>query len=515
MTIKNRIYQAWQTNPLQVILLLALITRLVAVIFSRGFGMHDDHFLVIEPAQAWADGINYQNWLPGGRTDALPDGHSLLYSGLHYLLFSFFNYIHLGDPQIKMLIVRLIHGLFSLLIVLFGYRITLRISGQKEASLAGIILALCWFMPMLNVRNLVEVVCIPFMLAGVWLIIREERSHPKGWDYLLAGIVMGLGFSIRFQTAIFIGGLGLAMLIKAQWKPAVVFTLGLLAAVLPVQGLIDYFIWGRPFAEFGEYVRYNIEAANDYITGPWYNFILLISGILIPPVSLFLLAGFFKLWKKQLIIWLPAFLFLLFHSVFPNKQERFIFPVLPFIIILGVAGWGQIVSSSAFWQNKQRFLKGSWIFFWVLNTLLLIFVTVSYSKKSRVEVMTYLSRYKDIHVILLEDSNHSSAKMMPQFYLGQWVEVISKTDKGFSWYSPLPVIDSSNIIQSRFVLFFEDTNLENRVKDIKKELPSLEYETTVKPGFIDDVMYRLNPVNLNQTIFVYRNKALVPDKITE
>ena len=129
--------------------------------------------------------------------------------------------------------------------------------------------------------------------------------------------------------------------------------------------------------------------------------------------------------------------------------------------------------------------------------------------------MTYLSRYKDIHVILLEDSNHSSAKMMPQFYLGQWVEVISKTDKGFSWYSPLPVIDSSNMIQSRFVLFFEDTNLENRVKDIKKELPSLEYETTVKPGFIDDVMYRLNPVNLNQTIFVYRNKALVPDKITE
>jgi hypothetical protein len=322
MTIKRSILHAWDTKPLQVILLLALIIRLVAVVFSRGFGMHDDHFLVIEPAQAWADGINYQGWLPGGRTDIRPDGHSMLYSGLHYLLFVFFNSINLRDPQIKMLIVRLIHGLFSLIIVWIGYKITEKISNKKDAATVGLLLALLWFLPMMNVRNLVEFVCIPFMMAGIWFILKDEKNDSK-WRYaLLAGFFMGLGFSVRFQTAIFIGGFGLAMLLCNRWKQAFIFTAGLLLSILPVQGLIDFYIWNRPFAEFGEYVRYNIEAANDYITGPWYNYILLIAGILIPPVSLFLLAGFFKLWRKQLIMWLPAFLFLLFHSLFPiNKND--------------------------------------------------------------------------------------------------------------------------------------------------------------------------------------------------
>ncbi len=129
--------------------------------------------------------------------------------------------------------------------------------------------------------------------------------------------------------------------------------------------------------------------------------------------------------------------------------------------------------------------------------------------------MTYLSVYKDINVLLLENSNHSGAKMIPQFYLGQWVEIISKTDEGFSYTSPRPLINNSAIADSRFVLFFDDTNLEKRVEELKKDLPQLVYETTLKSGFIDEVMFWLNPVNQNQTIYIYRNQALIPNKISE
>ena len=65
-----------------------------------------------------------------------------------------------------------------------------------------------------------------------------------------------------------------------------------------------------------------------------------------------------------------------------------------------------------------------------------------------------------------------------------------------------------------FVLFYEDTNLGSRVAALKDTLPGLEYEATFSPGFIDRVMYRLNPVNLNQTIVVYRNTALFPEKLS-
>jgi hypothetical protein len=42
----------------------AMLLRLISVIWARGFGMHDDHFLVIEAAQSWVDGSDYNNWLP-------------------------------------------------------------------------------------------------------------------------------------------------------------------------------------------------------------------------------------------------------------------------------------------------------------------------------------------------------------------------------------------------------------------------------------------------------------------
>ena len=48
----------------KLILLAALIARLIAVLFSQGYGMHDDHFLIIESSNSWANGTDYNNWLP-------------------------------------------------------------------------------------------------------------------------------------------------------------------------------------------------------------------------------------------------------------------------------------------------------------------------------------------------------------------------------------------------------------------------------------------------------------------
>lgn len=40
----------WQDQPLTVVLVLAVLFRMLAVLFSKGYGMHDDHFLIIEVA---------------------------------------------------------------------------------------------------------------------------------------------------------------------------------------------------------------------------------------------------------------------------------------------------------------------------------------------------------------------------------------------------------------------------------------------------------------------------------
>ena len=59
------------------IMLFGLFFRLMAILFSEGYGMHDDHFLIIESSSSWVDGFDYNNWLPwSAGNNGIPSGHS-------------------------------------------------------------------------------------------------------------------------------------------------------------------------------------------------------------------------------------------------------------------------------------------------------------------------------------------------------------------------------------------------------------------------------------------------------
>src|SRR3712207_6324279 len=95
--------------PLSAIMLIALAIRVLAAFFSRGFAFHDDHFDVIEIAQSWVYGLPV--WL----NDAMPPRHSMFYTGIHYVVFYLLDHTGITNPDSKMTIVRLLHGLYSLL----------------------------------------------------------------------------------------------------------------------------------------------------------------------------------------------------------------------------------------------------------------------------------------------------------------------------------------------------------------------------------------------------------------
>jgi glycosyl transferase family 22 (putative mannosyltransferase) len=500
----NWIKKLWEEKPLVLIIWIALILRLIAAVFSKGFGMHDDHFLVIEAAQSWVDGEDYNNWLPGSPGTHSPKGHSFLYVGINYLILSFFKLLSLEDPQLKMFFIRVMHAFYSLLLVVFSYKITLKLSNKKTARTTALLMAAFWFMPFLSVRNLVEVVCIPIMAWAIWLLVKPERQKLKFSPFIWAGILLGLAFSIRFQTLIFTGGVGLALLFQKKWKETIYVALGVLFSIFLVQGIIDSLIWGYPFAELFEYVRYNIDNAYNYNIIAWYSYLALVVGLLLPPISFFLVFGFFVNWRKNLILFLPTLLFFIFHSSFPNKQERFILPAIPFIIMLGMMGWNSFVAGSGFWKRHKGLLKASWAFFWILNLLLLPLITTMYSKKARAESMTYLSKYENIKCVVLENVNKGDVKLSPRFYLGEWIRETEVSQK-----RPIQVYQGNDSINHKgvpaFVLFFEDKNIDARVDSMRTILPNLEYETTIQPGFIDKVVYWMNPINANEVIFIYRN----------
>lgn len=505
--MKNWVAYYWQNKPLSLILFLAIIFRLIAVIFAKGYGMFDDHFLIIESSQSWADGFDYNNWLPSSGAEK-PTGHSFFYPGIHYLIFSFFETLGFTDPQAKMFAIRLFHSLFSLLIVVFGYRITLKISSRENAKLVALLLAVFWFMPWLSVRNMVEIVCIPFIMWATLLLINEMHGKNRLYMYLLAGLILGISFSIRFQTAIFAGGLGLVILFDKKWKQALTLGAGYLLSVFLIQGLTDIFIWGYPFAELSEYVYHNLTHSDQYNTvNPWYTYILLILGILIPPVSFFLFFGFLKKWKKHLLLFLPTTLFLVFHSIYPNKQERFILSVIPFFIIIGVIGWQEFKDKSGFWNKHKGLLRSSWIFFWTLNTILLLIITTTYSKRSMVESMYYLSDFNNKNYILINNSNEHGVPLVPRYYADEWVGYIN-VDKSWEPEQLNPIHYTMKKYTPSFFLFLEEENLEERVDRMKEIYPGLTYEATIHPGFIDKVMHWLNPINKNRVIIIYRNQNI-------
>jgi len=512
----------WDSNPLHVILIGAFLIRLLAAIFSQGYGMHDDHFLVLEASQSWVDGTDYNDWLPKSQVNPVPSGHSFFYVGIHFLILSTFKAVGIHNPKLLVFLIRLLHALFSLIVVAFGYKLADRMGGRKAAIQVGLALSFLWFMPLLSVRNLVEVACIPFIMTGVWMTyvaIEESRSLKH---YLFAGLVIGLAFSIRFQTVIFIGGVGLVILFRRKFWEAIIFGLGALISIILIQGVVDMFIWGRPFAELMEYIRYNIVHKADYGTNNPYMYASIIIGVLLPPLGWLWIVGFFRSWKKTLIIVVSTLLFTAFHSYFPNKQERFIFPVLPFFVTAGIIGWYKI-RESKFWVNHPGFIKWPSIVFWVLNIALLLPISVSSSKLSRVNAMYYLYGKSVPHGILVEDTLHENVNLLPGFYAGSWfvqynLAKVSGKDTSSALVHKLiedghyrkmirsvHYFDSISVVQlPEYVFICESKDLELRKKAIEQVFPPLKLGAVIEPSILDKILYKQSKSNRNQTIYIYK-----------
>ena len=483
----------WNERPLTAIILIAMVPRLVAAVFSKGYGMHDDHFGPIEQPFIIMQYLSY--WT--GRV--VPHGHSLVYPSVHYALFNLFESVGISDPQSKMFLVRLLHAFYSLLVVVFGYKIAEQLSNRASAKKAGLVLALFWVLPFLSVRNLIEVVCIPPLMAGFYyaLISRENLRNA-----FTAGLWFGLAFVFRYQTLLITGTVGLVFLFSKDFRQMLWCGVGFLLSTLAIQGTADVLAWGYPFASFIEYVRYNAAHGEDYTTGPWYNYILLVIGALLPPMSFLFVFGLFKNWKKTALIVFPVLVFFVLHSYFPNKQERFILPIVPALLLLGIVGWEEYARNSEFWLKHRLALRNLWISFWAINLILLLPFSTYYGKKSRVEAMYALYGKPVIGIVLVGGKVGTSQP--PFFYSGvypvPYFEVNDDQD-----FKNMEAELRTTPVQFSHVIFFGAEDLDQRRSRIESELHlKLSFEKSTEPSFLDVVFYKLNPRhNKNELTFVY------------
>ena len=487
------------------IIFAALVVRLIAAIFSQGYGMHDDHFLIVEASGSWVDGFDYNKWLPwteGNRGG--PEGHTFTYVGLNYLLFSLLKGIGISDPKTLMLINRLIHALFSLLVVKYGFKITERLSNRKNAVMVGWFLALLWLWPFLSVRNLAEIAPIPFILWGMWLLVKRDPQFEDSDSlretktpllyFFYAGMLLGMATSFRYQIGVFAIGVATYYFFRWKFREFALISAGVVLVFCLTQGVVDYAIWGYPFAELWGYVTYNMDEGTRYIPNNNYAmyFMVLIGTFL--PVGLLLGIGFFRSFRKYLILFLPVIFFILFHTFYPSKQERFIMTVLPMFCMLGVMGY-EMLREKKGWNNAWKYLN---TVFWILNIPLLLAASVTYSKKSRVEAMYFIyeKQLKPTRV-LFELTGETDYSMAPKFYAQHWDMAITLRDDTTQPPNVAPHLKYD------LIFFYDEYNLEERRAQYDTIYPNMTLGKVCEPSYVDRLLRWLNPRNKNEYIEVW------------
>lgn len=520
----NKIKYQFREHPIRSLLLLALFVRLIAVFFAKGYMMHDDHFLTVEPSSSWAAGKNFNDWIPteaNGRTS--PEPISFFYLGILFTLFKIYQFLGLESPETQMFLMRLLHACYSLLTVYFAYRITLKLDNKESALRVGLLIALIGVMPNFSVRNLVEFVCMPPLLAGIFILINNFRKKQvsdskmffseliKPGPLLFAAFIMGLAVGVRYQTGLFVAMTGLVILLRTNFVNAFLFGVVSFGAFFITQ-IDDVLFWGgKPFQHLQGYFAYNSEHAGAYPGSP-FSYISFLGYFILPPVSLMLLAGFVNSWKKFLIISIPVTAFLIFHILYPNRQERFILPALPFFVILGVIGWNKIVIESKFWATRHRLHKNLWTLFWVMNSIVLLVFATTYSKRARVESMLYLYDQGDCKNFVLEFTDKDGGSMMPQYYSGVWTSYYYWNNNAI----PSEIIPQMRQVEinsapdlmprpePNYYLFYDGPKLQQRIAEIKKYYPDLKFLQEIDPGWFDILLNRLNDKNALERIFIYK-----------
>jgi hypothetical protein len=310
------------------------------------------------------------------------------------------------------------------------------------------------------------------------------------------------------QTIFISGGIGLFLLFqKGQLLNAFKFGIACILFYFLTQGVFDYLHYGNPFASTLAYFQFNTNPINIGVQpqGPWYQYIGTVAGVLFIFPFVLLVWGYLvsvKLSKTLAMFFVASVLFFAFHSYYSNKQERFILPFVPYLLILGVIGFQNYYEKNIDKGWLRKATKFVLVWFLVLNTAGLLVVTFTYSKRSRVEAMSYLKKKNDVENLILEYDR--SPSMLPLYYLGKHLNYFMlPPEKSISTLKN--EIDTSSNTKPNYVVMVDNSNLKQRLQRLHQLYPNIKPEAVIEPGVVDKIVYRLNPKhNPNETLYIYK-----------
>ena len=224
-------------------------------------------------------------------------------------------------------------------------------------------------------RAMAEVASAPFLAWGLWLLwdwgmgrsgkaaaysvspVLAGRRSGVG-RLILAGSLFGLATLLRYQSAILLPAILIIVWARRSLRAATLVAAGL-GIVLVLGGLLDWVTWGKPFQSLWVYVRFNLleGGANQWgiaKRGFYLRVLLSSSG----PAMVLLFFGFVAGLRRTWPVALPALFFLGVHSMIPHKELRFLYPVLPMVLLCAAVGLAAFLAKLPFPRGQRGAATG-------------------------------------------------------------------------------------------------------------------------------------------------------------
>ena len=357
------ISRLWQTNRRLLLCVLAIgfVLRAVAML-PAAFHHPDEIWQYLEPAHylafdRWVVAWEYRD---GIRTWLIP----LLLAGPMKL-----GQLIAPESGLYLVLPKILLVLLSLSVVACSTAMGLRIS-RLHGAIAGLVTAVWAELVYFGPRAMSEPVSMALFFPAALLLTRPLEKRTPG-VYVLAGILLGLCFSARFQLAPALGVLVLWSC-RLHWRPwAWVIVGGLIG--LGGDAVVDAAVGGHPpLMWIYENFKINLleHKSSSFGVDPPYWYLTRIANVwrlaLLAIVPLMIIGA-----KRYPVLLVVAVANILAHSLIPHKEYRFILLSIALIIFLaaiGTADW--IEKLSRIKQYRLSRLAWGSIALWVLASIL-------------------------------------------------------------------------------------------------------------------------------------------------
>ena len=308
--------------------LIAAVT-LVTAWFSETYFFPDEHYQILE-FMAMKLGITSSSSLPweyGAK--ARPFTQPFLY----YLIAKPLIALGLRELFAVMTVLRITTGALSLAALLaFAKLILGDLERDDEKRAFARMLPFMGFLPYLFVRTASETAAAAFFTLGLVMAVRAARSGALA-RMALAGLLCGIAFECRFQSALLTFGLFGWLIFQARIRPTAlaVFTAGGLA-VVAFATLVDH--WGYGVWCFPPWTYFDLNilqgiAAKGFGSSPLLAYFYLEPVTIFAPITILLMVAMVIACARNLrhvVTWATVPFFLV-HCLMAHKEERFLFPL--------------------------------------------------------------------------------------------------------------------------------------------------------------------------------------------